>query len=166
MKTAVIIFCLMFVANIVSAQEISEERKIGLSTSLLKEQMDISIPIFTSEYYVVAPSLKVIYVEDAGTEFGFGASVKRYFRNTKVAPFITGRASLFGLESKTNDASWLDFGFGFGLGADYFFDPNFSVGLEAQLNATFSDKNSNRFGNPGGTNLTTAMAVTASIYLF
>lgn len=73
MKTAIMIFCLMFVVNIVTAQEISEERKIGLSTSLLKEQMDISIPIFTSEYYVVAPSVKVLYVEDGGLDFGIGA---------------------------------------------------------------------------------------------
>ena len=165
MRSVILIFCLVFVVNIVSAQEISEERKIGLSTSLLKEQMDISVPIFTSEYYVVVPSVKILYVEDGGLDFGIGAAVKYYFRNTKVAPYMTGRISAFGLNPKRGH-SMMDYGLGFGMGADYFFDPNFSVGLEAQLNGTFSDKNSNRFGNPGGTNLNTAMAVTASIYLF
>ncbi|KAB2881252.1 porin family protein [bacterium] len=166
MKATYVLFCMMFATNIVFSQDQVIQRKIGLSTSLQKEQLDISIPIRTSEYFVLAPSLKVIYVEDAGTEFGFGASVKRYFRNTKVAPYVTGRASLFGLESKTDDSSWLDFGFGLGLGADYFFDPNFSIGIEAQVNSTVSDKNSYRFGNPGGTNVNTATAITASIYFF
>ncbi|MBL7994471.1 hypothetical protein JNM05_03790 [bacterium] len=164
MKTVLVLFCLLF-SNIVFSQDQVIQRKIGLATSLQKEQLDISIPVRTSEYFVIAPSIKVIYVEDAGTEFGFGAAVKYYFRNTKIAPYMTTRASLFGLESKLDD-SWLDFGFGIGAGADYFFDPNFSIGIEAQVNGTVSDKQSYRFGNPGGTNVNTATAITASIYFF
>ncbi len=49
-------------------------------------------------------------------------------------------------------------------GGEYFFSSSFSVGIEAQLNLTFSDKNSVRFANPGGTNLNTGSVIYASIY--
>lgn len=165
MKTTIVLLCLVFVLNRASAQEQVIERKIGLSTSLQKEQLDISIPVRTSEYFVVAPSIKILYVEDGGTDFGIGASMKYYFRNTKMAPFVIARASAIGLDPKKGH-TMMDFGFGIAMGADYFFDTNFSIGLEAQVNGTISDKNSNRFGNPGGTNINTATAITASIYFF
>lgn len=50
------------------------------------------------------------------------------------------------------------------VGAEAFLVPSFSLGVEAQLNATFSDDNSARFGNPGNLNLNTAAAVTATVY--
>ena len=57
-----------------------------------------------------------------------------------------------------------DFLAGITLGGEYFIHPQFSFGIEAQLNATFSDNSSYRFNNPGGTNLNTATAILANIY--
>ncbi|MCK4462246.1 MAG: hypothetical protein KAW46_10605 [candidate division Zixibacteria bacterium] len=41
---------------------------------------------------------------------------------------------------------------------------HFSVGVEAQVNAVFSDEHSYLFGNPNGTNINTAAAVMATFY--
>lgn len=53
---------------------------------------------------------------------------------------------------------------GIGVGGEYFLGDKFSVGVEAQLNATHSSKTSSRFGNPGGWNINTASAVLATVY--
>ncbi|MEA1987436.1 MAG: hypothetical protein U9N76_08115 [Candidatus Marinimicrobia bacterium] len=45
-----------------------------------------------------------------------------------------------------------------------FFDKNISIGIEAQGNATFSDKESTRFGNPGGISFNTGTVIIGSIY--
>jgi hypothetical protein len=50
------------------------------------------------------------------------------------------------------------------LAVNTFFDPHFSIGVEAQMNVRSSDNDSSRFGNPGGTNFNTGSAVTANIY--
>jgi hypothetical protein len=50
------------------------------------------------------------------------------------------------------------------FGAEYFIDPRFSIGIELQGNATKSDKNSMRFGNPGNWNFNLATMVSANMY--
>jgi len=70
-------------------------------------------------------------------------------------------------ESKENDtdiSQKIDKFAGNGVGAEYFFDKHFSIGVEAQGNVTVSDMNSFRFGNPDGTNFNTATMVTANVY--
>lgn len=51
-----------------------------------------------------------------------------------------------------------------GYGAEYFFDDQLSLGIEAQLNFSKSADNSGRFGNPGGLNANTATMLFATIY--
>ena len=60
--------------------------------------------------------------------------------------------------------SYYDFIAGFTGGAEYFLDDNLSIGIEFQLNSSFSDEYSFRFGNPDKMNMNTASAVTLSIY--
>ncbi len=46
----------------------------------------------------------------------------------------------------------------------YFLAESFSLGVEAQLNVSLSGDGSTRFGNPGGTNINSAMGVFAAVY--
>lgn len=153
---------LLFGYNVFS-QESENPRKYGLSASIQSEQMDISIPIWVGERATIAPAVSILHVEDGGTDIGTGIVPKFYARMNKIAPFFALRAATFFFMPDRGDNT-LDWMAGGGFGADYFFDERFSIGIEAQLNLTFSDKKSDRFGNPGGMNLNTATAITASIY--
>lgn len=65
-----------------------------------------------------------------------------------------------------NGSTVTDTLFGLLFGAEYFLDQQFSVGGELQLNMTFSDKSSNRFGNPNGTNVNNGTALHATFYFW
>jgi len=53
---------------------------------------------------------------------------------------------------------------GLNFGGEYYISEHFSVGIEAQGNLTKSDKNSGRFGNPGGVNINLATMIFATMY--
>ena len=98
-----------------------------------------------------------------GNDIGFGIGYKSYLKSSKVSPYFSPKAGVF-INNPDKGKSLVDLYFGLGIGADYFFDPKFCIGVEAQLNGTKSDKMSARFGNPGGINLNTAAALNAIIY--
>jgi hypothetical protein len=50
------------------------------------------------------------------------------------------------------------------FGGEYYFNKNFSVGIELQLNVVLSGEKSMRFSNPDGMNINTATALFATIY--
>ena len=83
--------------------------------------------------------------------------------NETVTPFIGARFGTLLYIPRENDTI-TDFVFGPLFGGEYYFTENFSVGIELQLNATFSGENSLRFGNPDGTIINTATAFFATIY--
>jgi hypothetical protein len=164
----IIMFCLMVVvSSTIYAQKTDNEPKVGISalvSSIIEgSQLDIVVPIWAGSKFVVAPSIYVLSIQDAGSDIGVGILLRNYFRKSKVAPFICGRVGLY-INAPKDDDSATDFLYGIGIGSEYFIDKNLSLGFEAQVNATTSDENSSRFGNPGKTNINTATAGFVTIY--
>jgi hypothetical protein len=145
------------------SQETVRTPKMGLSASLQDNQFDFLIPIWIGSKATIAPVFGVNWIQDAGTDLHIGLVPKFYFSRNKVSPFISLRGALLRTIPSVGEGTtdWL---FGLAIGGEYFFDENFSVGIESQLNYTVSDKRSTRFGNPGKNNLNTAAALFASIY--
>jgi hypothetical protein len=146
------------------SQEKTTARTWGLSASIQGGQLDIILPIWAGDKVVIAPAFNFVYVEDAGVDVGIGIVPRFYLQMDKVAPYVGGRAGAFlGLPSGSAEdtTDWL---LGLAFGGEYFLNPKFSVGVEAQANCTISDDLSDRFGNPGGLSLNTATAVFASVY--
>ncbi len=111
------------------------------------------------------PSFSFLYVEDGGKDVGIGLLYKSYLKAERdpVSTFFTIRAGVLHLSPEIGQSTTDVLG-GFGTGADYFISEWATIGVEAQLNATKSDKNSNRFGNRGGLNVNTGMAVQLTIF--
>ncbi|NIT55304.1 MAG: hypothetical protein GWN00_03390 [Aliifodinibius sp.] len=82
----------------------------------------------------------------------------------RVASYVGGRAGAFFNLPSGNAEETTDWLLGLALGGEYFLNPRFSIGVEAQANFAISDDSSGRFGNPGGLSLNTATAIFASIY--
>jgi hypothetical protein len=143
-------------------------RKIGLSGSVQNSQLGISLPIWLGEKFVLAPALDFEYAEKIGTDFSIGLAPRFYLKKDKLSPYfglkfgtsINIPSSDNTIDTKTK----FDIIGGLAFGAEYFIGDNFSVGAEAQGNFTKSDKNSNRYGNPGGLNFNTATMISATIY--
>jgi hypothetical protein len=145
------------------SQENVSAPKIGFSASLQDNQFDFLIPIWIGSKATIAPVFGITWVQDAGTDLHIGLVPKIYFSRNKVSPFISFRCALLRTIPSVGEGTtdWL---LGLSIGGEYFFDENFSVGIESQLNYTMSDKRSTRFGNPGKNNINTATALFASIY--
>ncbi len=116
----------------------------------------------------LAPAIGLSYAETVSTDVAIGLMPKYYFKTDKFAPFIDIKvAGIINYPSEENtidDEQKLDFMGGIGFGAEYFLNPHFSFGVEAQANMTLSDKDSDRYGNPDGMNINLATAVIANIY--
>ncbi len=153
-------------ANIeqVVCQEETDNKTFGLSASVQGGQLDIILPIWVGSKIVIAPAFSVVYVEDAAIDLGVGIAPRFYLRTGRVAPYIGGRAAAFFLMPSGNAQNITDWLLGLTLGGEYFLDPKFSIGVEAQANFAISDDFSGRFGNPGGLSLNTATAIFVSIY--
>ncbi len=159
------VLLLSFIYCNVFSQE-TETRKIGITASLQNSQYAFSMPIWLSEKIVLAPVVEFKYAEKIGTDFGIGIIPKYYFKTGKVSPYLGLNAGgLFNNpSSNTGGKSSVDIYVGPVFGGEYFIDSHFSVAIELQGNFTKSDKNSIRFGNPGGLNFNTSTAISASIY--
>lgn len=145
------------------AQQKEDHGAIGLSCAIQHDQLDIMIPVALVRSLSLVPSFGVASLTDVGTDLHVGVAVRHYLSDATAAPFIGARATylMFSPKSGVTTKDWL---FGGLAGGEYFFDPHFSVGIEAQLNYAVSDKQSSRFGNPGKGNLNTATALFATIY--
>jgi hypothetical protein len=161
-KLMVFIFVTSFTI-ICFAQESEDKPTVGLSTSVNREQLDILIPIWESDKFMIIPSIGFVSVQDLGKDYIFGLGSRIYFKRKKLSPFASSRFGLL-IASPRDLDSTIDIIFGLGGGGEYFFDDHFSIGIEGQLNISISDENSTRFGNPGGTNLNTASTIFATIY--
>ena len=163
-------FFLLIAFSSTIAQEETNEKTFGISALIQDSQFDIMLPLVISNSAVIAPALGIAYVSDAGTDIGLGIVGRIYLKDDVVRPFLGGRFGLLLFSPKESGSgqgeskNTNDYLLGILAGGEYFFNEGFSIGVEAQLNATFSDKNSGRFGNPDGTNLNTGAAVFATIY--
>ena len=160
-------FILIFVPILTSGQD--QDAKLankGLTVSVQDSELGILIPFYLSNKFVLAPGFQFAYASKVGMEIGLGLSTKTFLKNRdKVCPYWGLKAGLVFFNPKASGFSnQTDFIFGGAVGVEYFFNQNFSIGIEPQLNFTLSDDESDRFGNPGGIGINTATALTANIY--
>ncbi len=136
----------------------------GISAAVNGTETDIVFPIWTDNTNYIAPAIGLTSIGSINTDISAGVVFHHYIEfNSHFSPFYGLRGgAIFGMP-KTGTGT-TDGIAGILAGGEYFFNKHFSIGVEAQLNFTFSDKNSARFGNPGGTNINTGTLVYASVY--
>ncbi|MDX9773805.1 MAG: hypothetical protein RBT02_10375 [Bacteroidales bacterium] len=138
----------------------------GLTVSIQDSDLGIMIPFFLSDRFVLAPGFQFAYASKIGTDIILGLSTKAFLRDRdKVCPYWGLKAGVcYYNPDASGTSNQIDFVLGGAVGVEYFFNQNFSIGIEPQLNFTLSDDESDRFGNPGGTGINTATMLTANIY--
>lgn len=143
----------------------SQERtgKIGLSTNVQELQFDLIVPIWITKNITINPSFGFLGATKQALDISLGLGIRKYLSEDKFSPYIGLRGAGFFMKPHKGDTS-SDFLTGLFLGGEYFIESRFSIGVEGQINATFSDKYSNRFGNPDGINFNTATALYATFY--
>lgn len=164
--TSLFAICIYFSPLGASGQDV---RRLGLTASMQGPQLGIMMPVWLGNSFTLAPAIDFKYAQDIGSDLAVALVPKYYFRTEGVAPFISARAgAAFSFPAEGNHLSeqenTTDLLGGLGFGAEYFFTPRFSAGVEAQANFTKSDENSSRFGNAGALNFNTATAASISIY--
>jgi hypothetical protein len=144
------------------AQEFSHS-KIGISTSIQDNQLDLMFPIWTNDRVVLTPSVGLIYVSDVVTDYAFGVMVRYNIGRSTAFPYVGARFGTL-IRSYDGGGSTNDLFLGPAFGGEYFFSDHFSAGVEGQVNITLSDEGSTRFGNPGGTNINTGTSALVTFY--
>jgi hypothetical protein len=168
MKRTLLVLTLFsfFTAPCFATSSEDSRSKTGIMVSLQGTHSDIVLPFRISPNILLGPSISFFYAEDVGSDIGIGVLFKSYQTDQidrSVARFWSLRSGLFFASPKNGDSS-TDMMFGIGYGADYYLHPNVALGAEAQLNLVKSDKNSSRFGNPGGVNVNTAGSLALTIF--
>jgi hypothetical protein len=158
-------FQIGFLSLLVASSSVAQphQGQVGISASLQSLQLDFTVPIWVAEPLAVAPSVGFLSSSDQATDLGIALALRYYVSKQKLAPYVGLRGGALVLIPK-NGSTVTDKLFGLFFGGEYFLDSQFSVGGELQLNFTFSDKSSNRFGNPNGTNINNATALHATFY--
>jgi len=156
------------------AEENSTSGKIGITASIQDSQTGIMVPIWISNSLVITPVFSIASISDVLTDIGIAVGPRLNLHSGDAIPFIGFRIgglfrkineySEYNEYSEDNKEKTQDLLISSYLGGEYFISDNFSVGVEVQFNYVKSGKYSNRFANPGGTNINTATAVTASFY--
>lgn len=155
-------FFSLFIPSSASAQR-GSGGDLGIAASMQGEQLDIAVPIWLSEGFVLAPAVGAVIAEEIGTSISLAIMGRGYLKRGIVRPYAGARIGAF-LTSPDAGESTTDILAGPMLGGEVFIHEEFSVGVEAQLNFVFSDDNSLRFGNPGGMTISTGSAVFATFY--
>lgn len=152
-------------SNDASAQvaAIASTGDVGIAASLQDEQLDIILPIWAGESFVLAPAVGFASIGNLGTDLRLAAMARFYLRKSTVSTYIGPKVGAI-LFSPSSGSSTTDILVGGMLGGEYFLTSQFSLGAEVQLNAFFADDASVRFGNPGTTSINTGSAVFATVY--
>ena len=161
----IIIFLMLFFihTNFDFAQDLTH-CSWGISAVVNNSQADLLFPIWIGNLNTLAPSIGIVNIGDINTDISAGLVFHHYIRyNDNFSPIIGLRVGGI-FESPKTGPGTSDFILGALGGGEYFFSCNFSIGIEAQLNLTFSDKLSSRFGNPGGTTFNTGSVIYATVY--
>ena len=157
-----VIILILLISFSLNAENSDQNYIKGFRASLQSKQFGFSFP-FIKHNIEIAPNLSVVFANEIGTDFGVGISFRKYKSIMKVAPFYGIGIGVLTFIPKEEDAV-TDFIVGLCTGAEYFVERNLSIGVELQLNGSFSDEYSSRFGNPGEFNINTASAVFVSVY--
>ena len=155
---------LLAAAGQVTAQtEPREHGSVGLSVAVQSTDTAIRVPIWLSQTWVLTPGVAFAHATDLGTDIGAGLAIRRNLQVGRSAPYVGAAASVLSYSPDGGDGT-LDFIVGFVVGGESFLNEDFSLGVEAQLNATISDENSLRFGNPDSSTFNTASSLYAAFY--
>ncbi len=159
----VVFILVVIISNNNFAQE-SYHGTWGITAALNAAETDILFPIWTDNNNYIAPAIGLTSIGSFNTDLSAGLVLHHYIKfDLHFSPFLGLRGgAIFGIPKQGTGT--IDAVAGVLAGGEYFFNSHFSVGVEAQLNFSFSDKNSTRFGNPGGMNINTGSLVFASIY--
>lgn len=159
--TAIFLFALSLTT--LNAQSTAPAHSVGLSASIQSNQLEILLPIWTSNTFSIAPAFGAIWTEDTGADLALGIVPRFYFYREKFAPYIGAKAGILYAMPNEGDGV-IDYILGLSGGGEYFLDDHFSLGVEAQLNIGKSDPKSGRFGAPDRISVNTASAIFATIY--
>ena len=121
-----------------------ETRKFGLTASIQTGQAEILVPIWVGDVTTIAPGFRFNFVENGSTfgtdliQLGLLIAPRFYIDMPRVAPYFTIRGGvLFNFINDFDD--FIDIFLGVGFGGEYFINPKFSLGVEAQLTGFVSD---------------------------
>lgn len=154
----------LLTVSTVRAQGFERTQTFGLSAALQGSQMEILMPIWVSDGFVLAPSVGLVMSEDVATDLSIGIAPRLVFNaGSRLRPYAGAKLGALMFSPESGESA-TDILVGLAAGGEYFFDTHFSVGVEGQLNAVFSDDHSARFVNPGKMNINTATAIGATIY--
>jgi len=161
MKTFFSILLVIVISTLLTAQP--QKGKVGVTAEIQTQQMDFLLPIFVNDWVSLAPAVGVVNISDKYTDLSLGLLMRYHLFTETVTPFIGARfGTLLYIPEEGDMISDLILGPSFG--GEYYFNENFSVGIELQLNVVLSGEKSMRFSNPDGTNINTATAIFATIY--
>jgi len=158
-----VLICMVFAATTASAENRSDSMSVGISGTIQTAQTDIMLPIWISRNIVIAPTIGLSYIQDAGTDLELAFVTRMFLTRKTVTPFIGARAGTI-IYSPSTGTSLHDYLVGLCAGGEYFFGEKLSVGIEAQVNLGIDDSQSTRFGTLGGKALSTGTMVYATIY--
>lgn len=144
-------------------QEAEDHRSWGFVTSLQGSQLEFMVPIWIAGKVTLAPAVGLVWAQDAGTDLRLGMVLHFYLAQGRIAPFVGVRGGAF-VNSPTVGEGATDGMAGLLGGLEYSFDRHFAVGVELQMNMTFSSAHSVRFGNPGKKTLNSASGLYAAFY--
>jgi hypothetical protein len=161
MRTLQLFVMIIFISSSFFAQP--QRGKVGVSAEIQTQQMDFLLPIFVNDQVSLSPAIGVVNISDKYTDLSLGLLIRYHLFIEKVTPFIGFRAGTLLYIPKEGDMI-TDLLLGPSFGGEYFFDENFSIGIELQLNIVASGEKSMRFSNPNGTNINSATAIFATIY--
>jgi hypothetical protein len=163
--TAIILLILLCNFNLYS-KDSTYVRRCGLSANFqagLQPQTIIQVPIWIDPWIVIAPGLGIVKANKQYSDISIVLNPRLYTSISKVSTYIGFYIGDL-MNIPDNGTSTNDILIGISYCGEYFFDPHFSIGIEAQLNGVYSDDNSFRFGNPGGFNVNTGMAIIGNVY--
>lgn len=160
MKNFLLVLFVILSLNVLNAQS---SKSWGVSAAVQETTLDLMFPIWTGSSNVIAPSLGLISIGGSSSDLRLGLTDRFFLKQGSIMPFIGARGGVLLAIPKEGD-SVVDYVFGLLGGGEYFFSENFSAGVEAQLNFSFSNEDSGRFGNPGETNINTASVIYISVY--
>ena len=164
MKSSLLLILTIITLNLFGQE--TKKRCVGLAATIQQSDVGIQLPIWLNDKITLAPYISFAMVSDAGNDIGIGIIPKFYINTNKLSPYVGLKIAdiIYNPPSSSSSKSTNDLLLGIAFGGDYFFDPQFAIGVEAQLNYALSDDNSDRFGNPGGATVNTGMAVSASVF--
>ncbi|MFQ5638569.1 MAG: hypothetical protein ACE5IR_11310, partial [bacterium] len=126
-------------------------------------QVEILVPLWLGDTMVLAPGLGFIYVENVGMDVRLVLAPRFYLSMHRVAPYFGARVAVL-LNLPDTGSNTTDFLIGAVFGGEYFVNPKFSFGVEAQVNGTISDNASTRFASPGAITISTGAAAHVNVY--